>query len=238
MTNVFGEQLQIADAIREVRARGCTTPGVAELIVEYHGALKVLGDLDHAQQLGEELAKDPDSPLGAKMRALLADAAAKEVKAEPTPIVDVTERAVQHVMKAGYSEDAARQIVKEHGADTVLEGEEIAAKEKEEAVQWLIEVHKYSEPTAREIVEKEGAAVILGEKRHSQVHPPSETAAANSPAAANTVASAAAASSSSPGGSQPAADVTEGTGAGSVQDAAVTQANAETAAESSANKTT
>lgn len=123
MANVFGAQLQVADAIREIRARGCTTPGVAELIVEYHGALHVLANLDQTQQLGEKLAMDAESELGAKMRELLSEAAAKEVKAEPAPVVDPIERAVKHVMKAGYSEEAARQIVAEHGADTVLAGE-------------------------------------------------------------------------------------------------------------------
>lgn len=124
MLKDFNAELQKADAIREVRARGVTVPGVAELIVEYHGALHVLQNLDSTQALGEALAKDPDSELGVKMRGLLAEAATKEVKAEPVPVIDLTERAVQHVMKAGYSEEAARQIVAEHGAETVLAGEE------------------------------------------------------------------------------------------------------------------
>lgn len=119
----FNSQLQKADAIRELRARGVTVAGVAELIVEYHTPLHVLQNLDQAQKLGEQLANDANSELGAKMRALLADAAAKEVKAEPTPITDPIERAVKHVMSRGYAEDVARKIVAEHGADTVLAGE-------------------------------------------------------------------------------------------------------------------
>lgn len=130
----FNAELQKAEAIREVRARGCTVAGVAELIVEYHGALHVLSNLDQTQALGEQVARDADSQLGRVMRAILADAAAKEVKAEPTPVVDLTERAVKHVMNAGYSEEAARQIVAEHGAETVLAGEEESSKPAEATV--------------------------------------------------------------------------------------------------------
>jgi|SRR5580658_2362740 hypothetical protein len=66
----FNEDFLRAEAIREVRASGATMPGVAELIVEFHGANKVLGDVAGIQKLGEEAAAS-DTEIGAKLRALL-----------------------------------------------------------------------------------------------------------------------------------------------------------------------
>jgi hypothetical protein len=66
----FNEDFLRAEAIREVRASGATMPGVAELIVEFHGASKVLGDVAGIQKLGDEAAAS-DTEIGAKLRALL-----------------------------------------------------------------------------------------------------------------------------------------------------------------------
>src|SRR6266849_4234530 len=74
----FNEDLLKAEAIREVRASGCTMPGVAELIVEHHGATHILANVGRIQELGEEVAAS-DTEAGAKMRALLQQTA-KEVE--------------------------------------------------------------------------------------------------------------------------------------------------------------
>jgi len=66
----FNADFLRAEAIREVRASGCTLPGVAELIVEHHGASAVLADTSRIQALGEEVAAS-DTETGAKMRRLL-----------------------------------------------------------------------------------------------------------------------------------------------------------------------
>jgi|SRR6267378_8128709 len=66
----FQDDLMRADAIREIRASGCTLPGVAELIVDFHGAVHVLTNVPKIQTLGEEVAAS-DSEQGTKMRQLL-----------------------------------------------------------------------------------------------------------------------------------------------------------------------
>lgn len=70
----FQDDLMKAEAIREVRARGCTTPGVAELIVKYHGATHTLANLDRVAELGNELAAS-DTAEGQEMCARLEQAA-------------------------------------------------------------------------------------------------------------------------------------------------------------------
>lgn len=70
----FQDDLMKADAIREIRATGCTLPGVAELIVEHHGAIHILANTTRIQALGEEVAAS-DTETGAKMRALLQESA-------------------------------------------------------------------------------------------------------------------------------------------------------------------
>lgn len=70
----FQDDLMRADAIREIRASGCTLPGVAELIVDFHGAVHVLTNVPKIQILGEEVAAS-DSEQGAKMRELLQEVA-------------------------------------------------------------------------------------------------------------------------------------------------------------------
>jgi len=70
----FQDELMRADAIREIRASGCTLPGVAELIVDFHGAVHVLTNVPKIQTLGEEVAAS-DSEQGAKMRELLQEVA-------------------------------------------------------------------------------------------------------------------------------------------------------------------
>jgi hypothetical protein len=74
------DDLMRAEAIREVRASGCTLPGVAELIVEFHGSIHVLTNVPRIQALGEECAGS-DSEQGAKMRTILQEAAKAEAKA-------------------------------------------------------------------------------------------------------------------------------------------------------------
>ena len=70
------DDMMKAEAIREVRAAGCTMPGLAELIVEFHGAAHVLNNTSRIQALGDEVAAS-DSEQGAKMRQLLQGEAKK-----------------------------------------------------------------------------------------------------------------------------------------------------------------
>ena len=51
----FDSVLLPAEAIREIRARGCTTPGVAEILVRHHGAGKVLSNLHDIPKLLEAI---------------------------------------------------------------------------------------------------------------------------------------------------------------------------------------
>lgn len=51
----FDAELLRAEAIREIRAHGCDTPGVAEIIVRHHGPHHVLGNLHRIEQLLEEI---------------------------------------------------------------------------------------------------------------------------------------------------------------------------------------
>jgi hypothetical protein len=85
----FQDDLMKAEAIREVRATGCTLPGVAELIVEHHGAIHILANTTRIQALGEEVAAS-DTETGAKMRQLLQESA----KAMETAASDVLEKIV------------------------------------------------------------------------------------------------------------------------------------------------
>jgi hypothetical protein len=77
----FDQQMLPAEAVREVRARGCTTPGVAEAIVEHHGASFVLLNLHRVEELGS-MAAAADTETGAKMRALLTSTPAEV----PSPV--------------------------------------------------------------------------------------------------------------------------------------------------------
>jgi hypothetical protein len=51
----FDKELLPAEAIREVRARGCTTPGVAELLVRHYSAHHVLMNLHQIERLLEKI---------------------------------------------------------------------------------------------------------------------------------------------------------------------------------------
>jgi len=66
----FDAVLLPAEAVREIRARGCTTPGVAELLVRHHGAHKVLSNLHRIEQLLEEIFEQ-DQIIAAELRELL-----------------------------------------------------------------------------------------------------------------------------------------------------------------------
>jgi hypothetical protein len=80
----FNDDFLRAEAIREVRASGCTLPGVAELIVEHHGASAILANTSRIQALGEEVAAS-DTEAGTKMRALLQQVAKPTKTAAPAP---------------------------------------------------------------------------------------------------------------------------------------------------------
>jgi hypothetical protein len=120
------DDMMHSDAIREVRARGCTAPGVAEVIVRHYGANHILSNLDKIQALGEYLATE-QSDDGQAMRDILADqpyfaqsvtmpgAAAAEV-----PVVDLIAQAIRYVQTRGYSEETAKSIVAEHGYKRIL----------------------------------------------------------------------------------------------------------------------
>lgn len=47
--------LMRAEAIREIRARGCTTPGVAELLVRHHGPAHIFANLHRIEELLSEI---------------------------------------------------------------------------------------------------------------------------------------------------------------------------------------
>src|SRR5271168_2149319 len=66
----FDAVLLPAEAVREIRARGCTTPGVAELLVRHHGAHKVLSNLHRIEQLLEEIFLE-DQVIASEMRDLI-----------------------------------------------------------------------------------------------------------------------------------------------------------------------
>src|SRR5229473_2793307 len=72
----FQDDLMRAEAIREIRASGCTAEGIAELIVDFHGAVHILTHVPEIQKLGEQVAAS-DTEQGAKMRQLLHAAASK-----------------------------------------------------------------------------------------------------------------------------------------------------------------
>lgn len=66
----FQDDLMIAEAIREIRARGCTTPGVAERIVKHHGHHHVHQNLHRVEQLLEEIFRE-DKIIAEEIRHLL-----------------------------------------------------------------------------------------------------------------------------------------------------------------------
>lgn len=89
--------------IAEIRARGCTTPGVAETIVEFHGPAHVSRNLHRVEELGSEVANS-DTEAGAKMRALLAG--------QPVPAVatvDAQIAAAEETLNEKAQEVAAEQ---------------------------------------------------------------------------------------------------------------------------------
>jgi hypothetical protein len=69
MSNVNADLLR-AEAIREIRARGCTTPGVAEVIVRHYGAIHVLSNLHRIEQLLEAIFVE-DLIIAEELRELL-----------------------------------------------------------------------------------------------------------------------------------------------------------------------
>jgi hypothetical protein len=147
----FQDDLMRAEAIREIRASGCTTEGVAELIVDFHGAVHILTHVSEIQKLGQQVAAS-DTEQGAKMRQLLLEDAQK------------AEAIAQQKMAATKTSSAA--------APAQLAGVDEKTKE---AVDWLMTEHGYSESTAKEIAEKEGADAILGEKKWKQRENEKET---------------------------------------------------------------
>jgi hypothetical protein len=66
----FTGTLMHAEAIREIRARGCTTPGVAELLTRRHGAHHILSSLHRIEELLEAIFIE-DSEIGQELRELL-----------------------------------------------------------------------------------------------------------------------------------------------------------------------
>jgi len=104
----FNDDFLRAEAIREIRASGCTLPGVAELIVEHHGAAHVLADIGRIQALGEEVAAS-DTETGAKMRALLRQTATT---------MDRMQGAASDVLEKIFSKSSESQTAADAGADT------------------------------------------------------------------------------------------------------------------------
>jgi hypothetical protein len=104
------EDMMRAEAIREVRAAGVTMPGVAELIVDFHGATHVLANTQRIQALGEEVAAS-DSEQGAKMREILQGEAkkaeAKQLEDQTSKPVETESSAASATAPAAVSTDAA-----------------------------------------------------------------------------------------------------------------------------------
>src|SRR6266849_1442837 len=146
----FQDELMRAEAIREIRASGCTTEGIAELIVDFHGAVHILTHVANIQKLGEEVAAS-DTEQGAKMRQLLHDAASKaeaiaqqkaavatpapavpaqleRTAAVPEDIAAKIEEAVAYVVLEGHTDAEARRVVAEWGYKAIL-----ATKREEQA---------------------------------------------------------------------------------------------------------
>lgn len=120
----FGDNLRIAEAIQAVRAAGCTTPGVAELIVKHHGPMIVLSNTHRIGALGDELA-ETDSPEGREMRALLAAVAAKGMPttaAEQIAEVSAEEaEAIAYLVdQCGQTERQANEILAREGFEKIL----------------------------------------------------------------------------------------------------------------------
>ncbi len=101
----FNADFLRAEAIREVRASGCTLPGVAELIVEHHGASAVLANTSRIQALGEEVAAS-DTETGAKMRRLLLQMSTKTGTAAAMTKKDGTKSSMPSESKAAVAATA------------------------------------------------------------------------------------------------------------------------------------
>src|SRR5258708_5498775 len=123
----FQDDLMRADAIREIRASGCTLSGVAELIADFHGAVHVLTNVPKIQTLGEEVAAS-DTVTGAKMRAILR-AQEKQTKAgtvpaqlEAKPLDAFSAEAIDYlVSQCGQTAQAAKEILERDGVDKILD---------------------------------------------------------------------------------------------------------------------
>ena len=96
----FNSQLLPAEAIREIRARGCTTPGVAELVVRHHGASHVLNNLHRIEQLLEEIFVQ-DEIIAEELRELL----------ERQEATDVTDFQLYQLTKTGEREMITGTVV-------------------------------------------------------------------------------------------------------------------------------
>jgi hypothetical protein len=103
--------------IAEIRARGCTTPGVAEAIVEHHGAVLVSQNLHRVEELGNECASS-DTETGAKMRLLLHGAAGISGRAASDSVLDETSKPSEAQSLADSTTAPAEASV-DAGASTV-----------------------------------------------------------------------------------------------------------------------
>jgi len=121
----FQDDLMKAEAIREVRASGCTMPGVAELIVEHHGALHILANTSRIQALGEEVAAS-DTEAGAKMREILQGEAKKvEVALEETK--QITDEQTSKPVESQAAADASAGATAGSASDAAAQDEEATA---------------------------------------------------------------------------------------------------------------
>jgi len=109
----FQDDLMKAEAIREVRASGCTMPGVAELIVEHHGALHILANTSRIQALGEEVAASDT------------EAGAKQLRGKTTPIVPGDPAGSELIRRIG-SENAAQRMPPAYSGLMALSAREVA----------------------------------------------------------------------------------------------------------------
>lgn len=120
----FNDDLLRAEAIREVRAGGCTLPGVAELIVEYHGALHILANTSRIQALGEEVAAS-DTEAGAKMREILQGEAKKVADALETK--QIADEQTSKPVESQAAADASAGAMAGSAPDAAVQDEEAAA---------------------------------------------------------------------------------------------------------------